>query len=117
MTIFIKNQNLKEERAKTKWYRQIKLSIKTLNIAVICLIICSGFFYLLAVNNSAIKGYEIRDLEIKLENAKFDNRKFQLQSRQMQSVDSVEDKINQLGMVNIGQVEYLELSGGVAVAR
>ncbi|MBI5621535.1 hypothetical protein HY933_01565 [Candidatus Falkowbacteria bacterium] len=114
MSPLIKNQN----QNKIVDVSRVSFGIKTFNIAIICLIIVTGFLYLTQVNASAVKGYIIRDLEMKREEAKLANRKLELQAAGMQSVGAVSDKISQLGMVSADSVEYLQLPGGeVAVAR
>ncbi|MFA6534092.1 MAG: hypothetical protein WCT37_02860 [Patescibacteria group bacterium] len=93
-------------------------SYRHLNIGLICLIILTGFFYLTQVNASAVKGYIIADLGAKLEAAQTENRKLELTSQSLQSVGDLAEKTKELGLVDAGQVEYLQAPGGVvAVAR
>ncbi len=91
---------------------------KTFNIILICLIILTGFLYLSQVNASAVKGYIIRDLEMKLEEAKVNYKDLELESQAHQSVGGMAAKAQELGMVGVENVEYIQLPGGeVAVVK
>jgi len=109
----IQNKN-KNKKTTTR----VSFGIKTFNIVLICLIFLAGFLYLTQVNASAVKGYIIRDLEIKKEKLTRQNKKLELTSQALQSVSGVSTKIQELGMVNVDDIDYLQAPGGeVAVAK
>lgn len=92
---------------------------KNINIKFVffCLIITFGIGYLLVANNTAIKGFKVKELENKVSDLKQQNMKLELETIKLQSVGEIEKKIGQLSMVKIAKTEYLSGTGSsVALA-
>ena len=114
MTSRTQNKNTKQKEKTTRY----SWSIKSFNIFMICLVVLAGFLYLTQANALAVKGYIIRDLEIKLDDAKVSNRNLELSVQKLQSVGGLAMKSDSIGMVETGEVEYLQLPGGeVAMSK
>jgi hypothetical protein len=91
------------------------LKPEILNISVLCLIAIMGAFYLVQVNRATTKGYEIRDLEKRINVLEEDTRKAELEVAELQSLDSIEQRMETLGMVPVERIQYVKVPGTVAV--
>jgi hypothetical protein len=77
-----------------------------------------GFFvgYLVQVNATSSKGFQIRTLQNRISELKETGDKMELKVAQEQSVASVEQKVQAMGMVPAQQVQYVAApSDGVAM--
>lgn len=92
------------------------LGTKSLNIIIGSLILVFGLSYLIQVNGLATKGYQITELEQKISKLEQDKSDLELDILSLQSMGSVKDKVESLGMVVVGETDYLAVTP-VAVAR
>jgi hypothetical protein len=81
-------------------------------------VLASVFFigYLLQVNAISAKGLEIRTLESRISDLKRDDEKLELTVAQEQSMQSVQTRVKEMGMVPSAQISYLT-SGSPIVAK
>ena len=68
------------------------------------------------INGLATRGYQIKELESKIADLKQENSDLELEALSLQSMGAVKDKVDGLGLVAIGEVDYLQPTP-VAVAR
>lgn len=66
-----------------------------------------GFFYLHQVIGTASQGSDIRELESQLIEMRERQRELELEGAQLRSLQTVEERINQLNMVEVDRVTYL----------
>lgn len=71
------------------------------------LISCLGFFYLQQVLNTASQGSSIEALEEKLLELKSQQRTLELQGAQLRSIETIEDRVKDLNLVEAEEVVYL----------
>jgi len=69
------------------------------------------------MNFATSKGYEIKKLEQAVVKMRAENAKLSIGVATEQSMDTQSAKINMMGMVDVGTVEYVMPPGPVAVAR
>src|SRR3989338_3143238 len=81
-----------------------------LNIVSLALILFFVIGYIVQVNASISKGYQIRDLEIKVDQLSALNEKIEIQSRKAQSLEQVASSIKMLGFVKAEMPQYLDFS-------
>lgn len=72
--------------------------------------------YLFQVNAISAKGLQIRSLESRISDLKREDEKLELKVAQEQSIQSVQTKVKELGMIPSGQVEYVS-AGAPTVAK
>lgn len=96
------------------WYKFL-FSTRVLNIVVAAAICFVGILYLGQINSMAIKGFKIKELEEKQTALKENIRKTEFQVAELQSVQKIQERINNLGMVSVARVEYASSGGVVAV--
>ncbi|MDD5289686.1 MAG: hypothetical protein PHT40_00620 [Patescibacteria group bacterium] len=81
-------------------------------------LVCFGVFaYVLTVNNGSVKGFEISRLESQLNELQLQNQKLTDQVQATKSLSTLEDKVKTLQMVAVSNIEYLDVSGPVAMAK
>lgn len=94
-----------------------RFNLKYFNFGLYAIITIVGAFYLVNINELTVSGFALRDLKsqaatlssVKLENEEAVNS--------AQSYHALSARTKNLNMVAIGDVEYLTLNGGVAMAR
>ncbi|MBI2473364.1 hypothetical protein HYV70_02315 [Candidatus Uhrbacteria bacterium] len=84
--------------------------VVALNIISLALILCLVVGYIIQVNASISKGYQIRDLETTVDQLSALNEKIEIQSRKAQSLQHVASSVKMLGFVKSDMPEYLDLS-------
>ena len=90
---------------------------KSFIILICMLFVGSCFVYLFAVNTIASKGFEIKELEREINIAKVENEKLQIRMVELRSMGDLQEKIEELDMVPVDQITYLDTSGQVVVRR
>lgn len=80
------------------------------------LMLVSGLAYILQMNVLSTTGYHIRQLENELAQTRKETRDLELKALALQSMSSVQDRLNQVALVEIERPEFLEASA-VALAR
>jgi len=89
----------------------------TLSKIIVVLVIICGLLYLVEINNTSVKGYEINDLEQKAKKLEEQNKNIEMKVAQLQSIKVVQDKARELGMVSVGKVGYVVSSSSEMVVR
>ena len=106
----------KQKKYPVKRVRRMKVKIKTLNIIAVTLFFVIGFYYLIQINNLVVKGYQIKELEKKISQLKLESERLELETLQLQSMGNIEEGVEKLGMVAVGEIEYLvPISPAVAI--
>ena len=93
-----------------KFRRKIS-SFFTLDILNIVLIV--GFIFIcvsyLVVSNQLIsRGFAVNDVKTKFEEFTKENRELELTAMNLESYSYINEKVAELGMVGIGELEYIE---------
>jgi len=96
------------------------LTHHTLSIGLSVLVLISlsvlGFFYLQQVLQTASRGSDIHQLENRLSELKEQQNALELQSAELRSINTVEQRINELDLVRTDAVSYLGAGGGAVAA-
>jgi cell division protein FtsL len=116
MSPFQQFTKVKHEFKHVNRYQSL-LKLEVLNIAVIVLILVMGTMYLVQVNRATTKGYQIRDLEKRINLIEESNQKAQLEIAELQSLDSIEERMETLGMVPVDRMQYVKVPGTSVAVR
>lgn len=87
-------------------------------VVMLVVLVGLGVTYLVQVNSTAARGYEITDLQQQLKALKVQNQDLQAQVGSMQSFQNMQQDVAASGFVAVQRVEYLSATGpavGVAV--
>jgi len=77
---------------------------------LIFLIVVSSVFYVFQITSSATAGFEITEKQEKIKELKLQNEKIKNKLSYLEDLNSLQVKADQLGMVQAGEIEYLDLS-------
>lgn len=69
-----------------------------------------GFFYLGQVLGTASQGSDIQELEEKIVELKEQQREVELEGARLRSIDTIEDRVNQLNLIDTSKVTFLEIA-------
>jgi hypothetical protein len=81
------------------------------------LVVLFGAGYLVQINIASSKGYQIRSLENQISELKEQSERLELKVAQEQSVQAVETKVQNMGMVPTPNVEYLAVTAPTVAQR
>jgi hypothetical protein len=87
------------------------------NISLLVAILVVGSLYVFQVNHAAGKGYEMRDLEREVATLREKTRKLEIEMVNYQSMQYLQDKAEELELISVEGVEYLDVQEGVMVRR
>jgi len=98
---------------KTKpFFKKSLFSFKNLNKLLFLVIIILGLYYVVGANDLAIKGYVLSDLKQQRNKLAEANKNEELKAMTISSYNNISQKINNLNMVAVGSVNYI--NGSVA---
>jgi hypothetical protein len=81
-------------------------------------LVCFGVFaYVLTVNNGSVKGFEISKLESQISELSRQNQEFSDKMETTKALSNLEEKAKNLEMVSVSKIEYLNVSGPVAMVK
>jgi len=108
------HQTLRQKRqAIRKW-----LFSTTFRALMLVLVLGGGFMYVVKTSSLSTKGYEINDLEQQLELLEQENQRLELQIASYRSMNSIQNRLVSLNMVEAGgNVEYISLAGSAVAMR
>jgi hypothetical protein len=87
------------------------------NVALLGIITVFAVGYLVQVNSLATKGYQIKELERALLTKMQEKSELERVVLNMQSMGEIKKRVDGMGMVAVNDVEYLNVSKPMAVAR
>lgn len=91
------------------------MDLKSACLILVAAVVFSGAFYLFQVNSLAAKGYELKELQKNLASLQETNKKGRIQEVELMSMYNIEKVTQDLDLVNLSNVTYLELNGPVAM--
>ena len=84
---------------------------------VLACTVFSGLFYIYSVNQTAVKGIEIRRVEQNVATEQRNNELLKIKEAELKSLYHIEDESKQLNMVDSANVKYIEEIPSVAYGR
>jgi len=84
-------------------------------VGTVVFAVFSGLFYLYSINQSAIKGFQIRQIEKEMYQMKDENEALKIKEAQLKSLYNIEQNSQDLNMVEVAQVKYLDDSNSFAL--
>jgi len=104
--------------AKSKKFRRgHNRGLALLSVLVFFSVICLGFFYLIQTNSLVGQSYKIREQKKYLGELENQRHDLEIEIARMQSPASLEEMIQSLDLIEIGQVIYLESEKAMATIR
>lgn len=90
-----------------QWVNEHMLALNLVSLGLVVLMVG---MYIVQVNATISKGYELRDLETQVHELSLMNEKMELETRQSQSLQHVSESIKMLGFVEAETPVYVEAS-------
>ncbi|MEK7072441.1 MAG: hypothetical protein AAB969_02620 [Patescibacteria group bacterium] len=90
---------------------------KKLSVVIVSLTFVVTGAYLIQINLTATKGYEIKDLESKLNKLQADNKKLNLTYIELQSMANILEQVPKLNLVATENMEIITPAGSVVALR
>lgn len=99
--------------ARNKNKKTAPLSIKKSNFGlwILIILILFGINYLLLVNSSTTKGYEIKKLEKRILELKESSNRLEIETGSLKSIQNLEETAKTLNLIPSLKVDYLKSSG------
>ncbi len=88
-----------------------------LSILIVFSLFCLGFVYLIQTNGLVAASYQIREQKEYLRQLQTEAQKLEMEIAYWQSPANLEEIIQSLGMIEVGQIIYLEEETMVASLR
>lgn len=80
------------------------------------MVFCS-IFYITQLNEMAVKGFEIKNIESQMAAEKAKNQDLNLKSTNLKTLSALSKSIDNLEMVKVVKMDYINGSGSTAMAR
>lgn len=110
---FKQKQNFAQAKM-TKEYEggKVKKSInyKLINKFLASLVIIAGVYYVVSVNDLAIKGFVLREKKIQAEDLIEENNQTELAIMKFESYENIEKRAKEMNMVKVGKIDYITIS-------
>jgi hypothetical protein len=74
----------------------------------------SGLFYIYSVNQTAVKGIQIRNVEKEVANKQKDNETLKIKEAELKSLYNIEEQSKYLNMIDSSNVKYIKENTTVA---
>jgi len=116
MSPFQHRTKIKHERKRSNPLKKF-LKPEILNGVILAMIVVVGVSYLVEVNRATTKGYKIRDLERQIQGLEESAQKVEMEIAELQSLDSIEERVEKLGMVPVDRIEYVKVPGATVAVR
>lgn len=88
-------------------------NLVVVNLLLFVLTVSMAASYIVQVNRSATKGYQIRELENSINQLELDNQTMKVKIAEAKSMENISAKVPMLGMIKVETQQYV--SGGSAV--
>jgi len=82
--------------------------IAILSILIVFSMLFLGVLYIIQINSLVSHSYQIRQQKEHLKNLQAENQTLEMEIVQLQSPANLEGLVQSLGMIDVGQVTYLE---------
>lgn len=107
-------QNTKRKTNTNTEKKSIKGFINS-SVLIIALLFVSAGIYLYSINNSAVKGYQVRQVEKDIQELKKENEDLKIKEAQLKSLYHIEESSKNMNMGDLKNVSYIEETGPVAM--
>ena len=105
-----------QKNSPAKSFKKSIFNLKNFNKILFISAIVLGIFYIAGANDLAIKGFTLSDLKKQQSKTADENKKLELRAMALSSYNLVSEKIGNLKMVAVGEIDYIN-SGNEIVAK
>lgn len=109
-----RNTKTKKTR-RSKRTRRVPFWAGIASLGCVCIVLAAG--YLAQVSATASKGYAIRSLQSEIDELKEESELLEFEVAKEKSMDAVEEKVSEMGMVPAGAVQYMHPTDPIVAKR
>lgn len=124
MTVYLGTTKMHSFGGKTKRKNRVRIKKMKSNFNFSLIILVLFFilislilFYAFTINRVATMGYDIKVTEKKINDLKNDNDNLKIKISELKSINVLENKALEIGMVEPQEVDYLNVVEGLALKR
>lgn len=92
-------------------------NINLLNKFLFILIIIFSLSYIICTNDLSVKSFQIQEIKKQISYLDNENAGFEVKSMSLNSYNNLNQKVAELKMVAVGEIEYITGIGAVAVQK
>lgn len=94
-----------------------RFGLKQFNLFLFCLIAMAGLAYIICINDLTVKGFALQEMRGELRELALQNEDIEAQIMAIQSYNNLAEKVKDLDMVAVGEVEYLTVNVALVAKR
>lgn len=102
---------MRGERGASSRKKKRKINFDIVNKCLFCLIISMGVYYVVSINDLAIKGFVLQELKTEVQDLSDENTQMQLSVMKLESYENIEKRAQELNMVKVGKIDYITVNG------
>jgi len=87
------------------------INLKLVNRLLMALIAITGVYYVVSINDLAIKGFVLRDTKNAVQKYQDDNNQMELAIMKLESYDNIEKRALSMNMVKVSKIDYINVQG------
>lgn len=87
------------------------------NRVLACLILISGVYFIISINDLSIKSFVLQDLQVKVSELKNKNQAVELEVMQLQSYENISQRAKNNKMIKVADVDYITVMSGVVAQK
>lgn len=106
-----------EPKRKTKKQSMYPDGVINTNFIIFFFLFLAGVFYVYSINNSAVKGYDLRSVEEDVIRLQKENEKLRIQEAELKSLHRVEESSKDLNMSEPQEISHIDELSPVAFRR
>jgi len=99
------------------FFRKNLLNLRNFNKFLFVALIVLGVSYIAGANGLAIRGYALSDLKEQRNKLAEENKKLELKAMTLSSYNTIGEKIENLKMVAVGSIDYINGGSGAVAKR
>jgi len=111
------NKNKKQQKQRNKKESLKKTFCLSLKYLVAILVLGLFSFRILMGNTGIVKGFEISELEREISSLQTEQKVLLQQTENLKQTTNIEDRLNELGLVVMGNVDYVGGNYGIAMVK
>ena len=119
MTQTIKSLSKQTEKIKIQdnKNKKFRFSLKTFNRMLFLLIIICGVYYMASINDLSVKGFKLLEFKEKISQLNSENNKLELEVMSLGSYGNLNQRVERLNMVAVGEIDYIVGSEAVVAVQ
>lgn len=99
--------NIRDRKLQVNHKKERSFWLPSLSILLLIACFVSGIFYLVGMNNLTVKGFELKDLKNRVSVLAEENQDLQAKALHLQSYTALSPRLNDLEMVAVENILYL----------